>query len=134
MSIVRHQPGSKLLLAAAVVLALEVLAPTDARAACGDYVLIGGKSIRHSNSMPQVMHAMQPSRAGARCHCTGPTCSNGERQLPHLPPAVEVSLATDSGVISAGLPEAPAVRRFARFEDDSARPQSTSALIFHPPR
>src|SRR6516162_2164423 len=109
MSVTRHRLGSNLLLAAAMVLALQVFAPAHAHAGCGDYVLIGGKSIRHSDSMPQMLHAVQPSRAGAPCQCIGPTCSNGERQLPHSPPFSEVSVTTDWGVVSAGLPEEPAV-------------------------
>jgi len=126
----------KALLAAAFVTVLEgAFAPATAEAACGDYVLIGGRSIRHSDSLPRVMHENQASPdPAAPCRCSGPACSNGDQHLPATPPTIGASLTTDWGLAVACSAPAAAESRFAGFDDDSRLPRLVAASIFHPPR
>jgi hypothetical protein len=135
MSLSCHHLRSKAWLAAAlVVAAYSALAPSSVEAACGDYVLIGGQSIRHSDTLPHLMLDSQGSHPALPCRCSGPTCSNNDQQFPGLPPATGFNLAADWGMLSGGAVPAPADCRFAGFHDDLHLPRLASAPIFHPPR
>src|SRR5438132_9820040 len=71
--------------AAAALLAGVLLAPTPARAGCGDYVHIAAREAAPAAERPA---APQPGPLPADSHvpCTGPHCSQGHVPLP-APPA-----------------------------------------------
>jgi hypothetical protein len=61
-------------------------------------------------------------------------CSGGEPRPLAPPPAPVKLVTTDWGILAAPVTPAPLELRFARFEDDRARPLPGASTIYRPPR
>ena len=108
--------------AALVLLASAVLAPSRVEASCGDYVMVGGRHIGHHADSNMAGHGSPANHTASggqdpavpRCH--GPMCSN--HSFPPVFPAPKIEVAVERWAIpvgtaltmlpaSQGLPSAP---------------------------
>jgi hypothetical protein len=130
---------------AAVLLAVAAqwfIAPQNAEAKCGDYVLIAGHGSAHV-TMPahhDVADARQPdgtplpAAPDRHCPCSGPSCSNGN-QHPLAPPTAPFEMSVrESGVINALPATSVAGSELAWFADESRSPRLIASSLFRPPR
>jgi hypothetical protein len=130
-------------LAAATLVALAqwLIAPA-AQAGCGDYVMIGGHAGLHTQHTALDNDCGDDSAslgeaADAPIHhrrCSGPQCSGGQPRPLAPPPAPVKIVTTDWGILAGLIAPAPLELRFARFEDDSARPLPGASTVYRPPR
>jgi hypothetical protein len=117
--------------ACAVLLAGLLLAPSAARAECGDYVVMGGAAAR-ANSVP---HQPPMAPRDHRLPCSGPNCS---RRMPPAAPAPVVP-ATDQGehwgcaVPLESFPP-PAGQDRAAPDYNRLKPVTFTIAVYHPPR
>ncbi len=111
---------------ALALLAATVFAPGQARAECGDYLMIGGHSAAG--------HDKSPAKPAVPCPCQGPQCSQ-RPDLPLLPPAAPPSVAPAEWATMIARLAAPTNpgRDFLR-DNLSANPIDRTDPIFHPPR
>ncbi|HEY2253283.1 MAG TPA: hypothetical protein VGH74_19550 [Planctomycetaceae bacterium] len=142
MTVFRHVPVSKWLLAAVLVSVAQALfAPANAAASCGDYVMLGGHSAGHGGLSTPAVDAGFQTVAGHesgdsnehRGHCTGPFCSNGS--IPPAAPAPQLKVAIERWAV---------VREFDMSEvspvclltirGDSTPGSADGRCIFRPPR
>jgi hypothetical protein len=141
MTVYRDIPHSRWLLAALLAaLAQFAIAPSDAQARCGDYVMLGGHAAQsHHMATENVGHQSQAafathSRPIPSGHCSGPNCSNdNSRPLdePTIPGETEVR---QWGVIAVQWLRAKVVAELTRFADDAALPRILAGSVFRPPR
>jgi hypothetical protein len=112
------------------ILAGLFLAPSAARAECGDYVVT---RLSHDAMAPQADPRQLPP-AAPRPHkpCNGPRCSHA----PVAPPAPTVPGPTSQewGCVLGGLVLAPLDPTALLPEQHGQRPVRLSSAIFHPPR
>jgi len=124
----RH--GTGLLLAA---LAGLLCAPVAARAACGDYVVIGGPhpAAAHPRHVAPDSPA-HPARDPAPC--SGPLCSRGTPPLPVPPAPPAPTQAEQWGCIPAPLLVAAAGPAVWLDDPAPAHPVRRGGGVYHPPR
>jgi hypothetical protein len=109
------------------LLAGALLAPSAARASCGDYVLIGDRPAGAAH------HA--PTNPGDHpAPCSGPFCSRHPVQPPLLPVAPVSERVDQWGCVGAlgGVPDEPFLGRVSG--DPGERPVRQGRAIYHPPR
>jgi hypothetical protein len=121
-----------------VALGQWVAAPGEAKAACGDYVTIGGRAAdgHHSHSIPDTAgSALQTESAPSRQFpCSGPHC-RGETPRPFgAPTAPPRIVVTDWAVLSIATAPIPIGSQDAGFEDDLNPPPIVGSSLFRPPR
>jgi hypothetical protein len=124
---------------ALTLLAGVPLAPSTARASCGDYVLMAGshappraEPMQHPIDTPRPAH---PAPADKKLPCSGPLCS--QRPFVPLPaPAAPVSLTGHpEWACALALPPLPRPGSLSYLPgDDPVRSVHRGASIFHPPR
>jgi hypothetical protein len=132
---VMQPPGSRFLVrvlatTAAAVLAGAQLAPSAARASCGDYVVLGDRPAAHAHAP-----AAAPSAPAAPRPCRGPLCS-GDRQP--LPPATPAPAPAPTGE-QWGFPTSPPLvpdPDCTHLAPPLAvpRPLDRGTDVYHPPR
>jgi hypothetical protein len=103
------------------------VAPSAARASCGDYVRVGETPSENARPEPA-----RPGPKPAPLPCSGPNCSRGETPPPVLPvtapPASEWAYASSATVLERDEEDA-----FRQADPD--RPVSgESRSVYHPPR
>jgi len=141
--------GAFLLVAAAEL----AIAPSNAQASCGDYVLLGEHAAhsrkmafendrirRHSSAADFAIDSdpTDPDWAHGtpfqRGRCSGPNCSNDSPRPPDEPaPPVENDVRHLALTAGEWLPTT-VVRQVGQFADDSALPQIATGSVFRPPR
>jgi hypothetical protein len=123
-------------------LATFVLAPTPARAECGDYVMIGGKTGQDSQAMPTHgkaprFHEGSPGvPQDGRAPCSGPLCS---RQAPPTTPvpAAPAPLRNPNetcGYTPATQDSADGDSSYLLHDLVTSQPLHCHMVIYHPPR
>lgn len=117
--------------AVGLLLVVWLCAPAAARASCGSYVVIGGKTNPHAADMAPHEHA--PPTDGP-CPCSGPHCSRGPLSLPPAP-ATSAPVRGDhwARTITA-LVFHPSESLPLAAEDELGRPLHRAPGIYHPPR
>src|SRR5262249_3969706 len=111
------------------------VAPNQARASCGDYVMPSGQG-QHTGTPPPSSQPEQPvpvkRTPGKPCH--GPHCSQ-HQDLPPAPPAPPAPTTQKLFVSSLDLIQLDdGQARFLREESRGRLPQGAALDIFHPPR
>jgi hypothetical protein len=115
-----------------------LFAPSNSRADCGDYVIVGGRAPHASHSpatnqsMPERHGPMAP--AGRPKPCSGPACKQSPPALPATPmPPVTVQ-AEQWGCLTYSIqqtsPDASAINTIV----PACKPVHLSDRIYHPPR
>jgi hypothetical protein len=132
--------GSRPLLRLLALLAGVVLAPAVARAECGDYVHMAGKSAPTAAALADPgktdftaadQHQAEPNQP--RRPCRGPLCSQG--RLPPLAPPASVTVPHEQWGCPAPSLSSLATEAVARPWDEPARhPVRNARTIYHPPR
>lgn len=120
-------------------LAAVALAPADARASCGDYVIIGNPHVQghmaHHAAMPEPAPAGMPMPGHGHKPCSGPRCSGAPPASPvqPVPPPAPVR-GEDAGLASS--PDTPFGQLSAayRHEEPLQRPVRLASSVYHPPR
>ena len=120
------------------VLAGMLLAPSAARASCGDYLLMGAgaKSADHAQPLPQLPGSPKlPSTPhdGPK-PCSGPLCSQAPLPFPAVPPLVTVERESEHALSTFFLFLAEATLNDRCLEDFPGQPVRRGASIYHPPR
>lgn len=120
----------------AALLAGWLLAPSAARATCGDYVVVGGQHGRMEDSAshrPVDRTASMPAEDSHR-PCSGPRCSRGPVPLP-LTPLTLPPLTTDLwGCLPPCFrPSEPDLGARLRHAP-SLVPVPRASSVYHPPR
>ena len=132
----------RLLLPAILVAVVQGgLAPSHARASCGDYVLVGGQTYSHSRAESGAMNA-RDSRLervanvpSGPCPCSGPQCSQNPPRPVGVPIAPVTSVTTsDWGMLDIAAPEVLPNSRFAAVEQNPQTPPVALSAIYRPPR
>lgn len=154
MAAFREIAVSKWLVAAIVAALAELtIAPSDAQARCGDYVMLGGHAAQHlPTGSDNILMPWQPAAAHVTAHsdpahpdridaapgyprpCSGPNCSN-DVPRPLDAPAAPVEIDVRHwGLIAVEGPRPMIVHQIARFSDDAVRSRIAVGAIFRPPR
>jgi hypothetical protein len=117
--------------ACAALLASLLLAPSVARAECGDYVVMGGTAARISSAP----HQPPMTPGDHRLPCSGPNCSR------HIPPAAPAPVAPSTpssehwgcAVQLESVP-VPAAQHCAVPDNNGLKPVTFTVPVYHPPR
>jgi hypothetical protein len=130
--------ASSLMGTVVTVLAGMLLAPSVARASCGDYLLMGAgaKSADHAHSFPQLPGSRKlPSTPhdGPK-PCSGPLCSQSPLPLPAVPPLVTAERESEHALSTFFLFLAEATPNGRYLDDFLGQPVRRGASIYHPPR
>jgi hypothetical protein len=118
------------------LLALLLLAPSAARASCGDYVTMGSSTAAHSASpsLPSDNRLGVPAVPRRHGPCHGPFCSGNPLPAP-LAPVPPAPVHGDQWAHLCGLLlVAPADTANPVSMDDSRTPVRHGLLVYHPPR
>jgi hypothetical protein len=112
-----------------------LFAPAPARAACGEYVTIGGQAAMTDDSTsPESLSPISGPRDGHK-PCTGPGCSGGPPAAPLEPLIPTTPPGEDSGLVSAGNTSESDSLPAERWDDDTRlRSIQFTSSVFHPPR
>jgi hypothetical protein len=98
-----------------------LLAPNDARASCGDYVMLDQ---HHLPTTPDAHSVPKP--------CSGPSCSKSSLPLPATPPVIVQNVGPKAVLIVRTSPSAPVFVH--RMSDDSVdKPVRRVTDINRPP-
>ncbi len=106
--------------------------PSNARAGCGDYVLLGQKPAGQALTMPE-KHLPHPSRSDHKFPCSGPHCSRGS-QSP-LQPVTTISSTVEHWALtqfSLILKDQEPVQPAPLL--DLSQSLRNEYSVFHPPR
>jgi hypothetical protein len=149
---------SKWLLGAMLVVAAELtIAPRQAQARCGDYVMIGGHAAHHFHvadadapaamsgialmdeairKRPLAVPGATSGATGRADHrpCSGPMCSNDEPRPMDVPTAPVETEVRQWGLMAVQWLETIVAGQFAEFSDDAAAPRMVACSVFRPPR
>jgi hypothetical protein len=147
MTVYRDIPHSRWLVPALLAaVAQYVIAPSDAHARCGDYVMLGGHAAQsdrmateNSDHMANVGYENQAAVAThsgpiQRGHCSGPNCSNDNSRPLEDPAAPVETEFREWGLVAVRWLRAQVVARFSRFADDATLPQIVAGSVYRPPR
>jgi hypothetical protein len=135
----KYLPAKSLLPALMVAVAHVVYAPQRAEAACGDYVMIGGRGPVHRDLAPSRRHgapaaSRESSNSPVDHPCSGPFCS-GDLPRPFGAPAGPVKIVVRHwGILAAARTLAPVVTRVAPAQDDAVAVSFPASSIYRPPR
>jgi hypothetical protein len=124
-------PGSRslapLLAATAAVLAGVLLAPSAARASCGDYVILGDRPTAHAHPPGPAPTTPQP--------CHGPHCSGDRQPLPPATPAPAPPSTSEQWCCPTSPPLIPDPDSTLLAPPLSvSRPPDRGTDVYHPPR
>jgi hypothetical protein len=137
MQLALGRAGSRWLVGVLCTLTAGCLfAPASARAACGEYVTIGGRTAMTGHpTSPELFRPMSGPLDGHK-PCTGPGCSGGPPSAPLVPviPAVPPQVE-DTGLVAAAHAAEFDPRPAGRWDDVTRlRPIRVSPSVYHPPR
>jgi hypothetical protein len=118
----------------ATLLAGSLLAPSGARASCGDYVVMASPAGGHDDAEPQAAHPGPALPADGHRPCSGPHCSQHAPPLPQAPAPAPPERPGEWGTLLAlslpataqpiaSLPDEPALHSVRR-----------ASTVYHPPR
>ncbi len=129
----------RLFAGAAAVLSGLLLAPSSARAGCGDYVLIGSKAGPTAHASPSPHPQGMPQQMPSAPHnghspCSGPMCSKAPLPLPVAPATVVLERGPEAA-LAAILPPVSARQPITRWLDGlPGRTVHRGTDVYHPPR
>ncbi len=118
------------------ILAGLLLAPSGARASCGDYVVtrLSGAGLAPAGEHAAPAGELPSAAPRPPKRCPGPYCS----QVPAAPPApmptAPPQTALEWGCVTDGLLVAAPGRSAGLAEQTACRPVRLPSAIFHPPR
>ena len=111
-------------------LVMELTAPGQARAGCGDYVRFGSEQGKHTGSMPEGVGHI-PNVPGQQ-PCRGPQCRGNHAPMPA--PVFVAPHAAEAACLVEPVSLAGASRDWLNAPYLNAAPVRHPHSIFHPPR
>ena len=130
---------TQFLVGAALTLLAGALLAAEARATCGDYVMLGTNTAHRGNTAKDSPSPNLPVRIPHDSHneqkpCSGPFCSRAPSSLPLSPAPVAPVRAEQWGWLVNAPIAASTDPSFLAFNDGLDRPVCHVLSIYHPPR
>lgn len=119
-----------------------LVAPSGARAGCGNYVVTGdkGSAAAYSNPLPHLpaspyqMPSIPSAPHDGSKPCSGPMCSRAPLSLPTAPPSVAPQQGNDAAQPTLLLNVAEIQHIDCCLDETPQRPIRRGAEVYHPPR